>query len=104
MEIKGPERKNQAKVLANKIEEVLAGTGMRVSVSTRTAELRLHRIEESVTREEVVAEVASIEECESSDIAVGPMRLTHYGLCTTVERCPLDIVPRVVKEDYLKVE
>lgn len=104
LEIKGPERKEQAKVLAKKIEEVLSGTGARVSMPSKTAELRLHRIEESVTREEVIDAVAAIGECEMSDITAGPLRLTHYGLCTTLVRCPLDIVPKLVKGGYVKVE
>lgn len=97
LEIKGPERKEQAKTLANKIEVVVSGTGARVSVPRRTAEIRLNRIEESVTREEVIAAVAMTGGCDTADVSASALKQTKYGLCWTIVKCPLDIVPKLVK-------
>lgn len=58
IEIRGPEKEEQAKTLASKIEEVLEDTGAKITTPKKTVDIRLHRIEESVTAAEVVATIA----------------------------------------------
>lgn len=84
IEIRGPEKEEQAKTLASRIEEVLEGTGAKVTTPMKTADIRLHRIEESVTAEEVIAAIAKKGGCKAKDVSTGPMWMTHPGLCTVV--------------------
>lgn len=44
IEIRGPDKAQQAKKLATKIEEVLEGSGAKISTPVKTVEIRLHRI------------------------------------------------------------
>lgn len=65
--------------------------------------MRLHRIEESVTAEEVRAAVAKKGECCAEEIAVGPMRMSYQGLCTVIVKCPTEAVGRVAKGGHVMV-
>lgn len=101
IEIRGPDKKEQAKKLATKIEEVLEGSGAKISTSGKTIEIRLHRIEESVTAEEVRAAIAKKGECSVEEVTVGPMRMTYQGLCTVVVKCPMEAVERITKGGHV---
>lgn len=76
---------------------MLEGTGAKVTTPRKTAEIRLHRIEESVTAEEIVAAIAKKEGCEAKDVSTGPILMAHYGLCIVVARCPLEAVGRIIR-------
>lgn len=71
----GPEKEEQAKTLASRIEKVLEGTGAKITTPKKTVDIRLHRIEESVTAEEVIAAIAKKGCCREEDISTGPMRM-----------------------------
>lgn len=103
IEIRGADRQQQARTLANKIEEVLEGSGVKVTTPVKTTEVRLHRFEESVTAEEIAKAVAKKGGCCTEQIRVGPIRMAHHGLCVVVIRCPQESVARLARGGHVMV-
>lgn len=103
IEVRGPEKMQQARKLATKIEEVLEGTGTKISIPVKIAEIRLHRVEESVTADEIREAIAKKGGCSAEEVSVGPMRMTHFGLCTVVAKFPLETVGRMSRRGHVMV-
>lgn len=79
--IKSLNRKDKV-VLANRMEEALRDTDMRVTM--RQAHMRFLRIEESMRPEKINEVVAKKRQCQSSNIKVSSIHMTSYVLCTMV--------------------
>lgn len=76
---------------------------MRDTTPVKTAEVRLHRFEESVTTEEIAAAVAKTGGCCIEQVRVGPIRMAHHGLCIVVIRCPQKIVASLARGGHVMV-
>ncbi|XP_076182678.1 uncharacterized protein LOC143154441 [Ptiloglossa arizonensis] len=75
--------------LAEKLGEALAPRGVRVARPTKSAELRVCGLDDSVTREEVARALAQAGGCSEGDIRTGEVRRSSSGLGAVWARCPL---------------
>ena len=67
----------------------------KVTVPRWTAELRMTGLEDSVTREEVVAAVAEAGGCRADKVNVGAIRSALRSLESVWLRCPLTVVRKI---------
>jgi len=75
IQVAGGEGHRLADEIADKMRQVAGETqGVRVARPVKRAELRLHGLDDSVTKEKVVASVAGRTGCRAEDLAVGEIR------------------------------
>lgn len=66
--------------LAQRMNEVLTAQDVRVAWPTKHAELRVSRLNDSVTWDEVVLTLASVGDCTEGEIKVREIRLSSFCL------------------------
>lgn len=88
IQIRGKDRVKLADVLADKMDEVLKGKGVRIGRPSKFAELRIRGVDVSVTPDDITAAIALLGGCSRSEVRVGRVRETNSGLCTAWVRCP----------------
>lgn len=103
-EIPGEGKKEKADLFANKLMEVLREKkGVRVARPSKKGELRVRGLDESATKEEVVAEVARIGGCYASEIKTGEIRTLPKMMGTLWVRCPLQAANKVATAGRITV-
>lgn len=104
LQISGEGREGKADRLASRLREVLGEReGVRVARPSRQAELRLFGLEESVTREEMAAAVASAGNCGVREVDAGRLRRAPGGVITAWVRCPVRAANAVVSRGRITV-
>jgi len=105
LEIPGAEGGKKADALAAKLREALADRqGVAVTRPTKTAEIRVRDLEDSVSAADVAAALAEKGGCHPNEITVGPIRRwTVNGLGTAWVRCPLTAANRLAREGAVRV-
>ncbi|XP_011251321.1 uncharacterized protein LOC105248288 [Camponotus floridanus] len=68
--------------------------GVRVGRPERTADLRLHNLDDAATTEEVATNLARV----TANFRVGPLRRASNGLNAVWVRCPLRLAQTLAKE------
>lgn len=81
----GPECEKKADAL-EKMREVLEGTDVKVR---KCMELRVSRLDDSITVDKVANEIANILKCKLDDVRTGELRTSPKGLCTLWVQCSL---------------
>ncbi|EFN62903.1 hypothetical protein EAG_11690, partial [Camponotus floridanus] len=76
---------------------------VRVGRPERTADLRLHNLDEAMTTEEVVASLAQVTGVEAASFRVGPMRRAPNGMYAAWVRCPLGPARMLAKEGAVRI-
>jgi hypothetical protein len=83
--------------------DVLKGTAARVSVAQKTAELRMTRLNDSVTVHWVVAADIESSGCRVDKVHVGMLTIIPHGLGSVRLRCPLTTAQKIAADDRLSV-
>ncbi|XP_026328720.1 tropomyosin-1, isoforms 33/34-like [Hyposmocoma kahamanoa] len=94
VEVPGATSAEKADTLAAKLEEVIGGLAT-VTRPTKTADLRVTGLDESVTPEKIQAVVAAKGQCPQSAVSVGAIRLAPNGRGSAIVRCPVTAAQRV---------
>lgn len=96
LEIQGPDGKNKARALKEKIEEALQEVeGAKVSRPEKLTEIRVKDIVDSTDISEVRDAIASAGECTVGEIKTGEIRKSSYGLGTLWVQCPIRAVNKI---------
>ncbi|XP_026331299.1 mucin-19-like [Hyposmocoma kahamanoa] len=86
IEVAGATSAGKADTLAAKLEEVIGGLAT-VTRPTKTADLRVTGLDESVTPEKIRTVVAAKGQCSPSLVSVGAVRLAPNGRGSALVRC-----------------
>jgi len=102
LEIPGADGAAKADALAREIREALKDReGVAISRPTKTAEIRVKDLIDSISAVEVAKEVALSGECQLEEVKVGPIRTGTNGLGTVWVRCPLIAANKVIRKGRL---
>ncbi|XP_026327646.1 uncharacterized protein LOC113235939 [Hyposmocoma kahamanoa] len=102
VEVPGATSAEKVDTLAAKLEEVIGGLAV-VTRPTKTADLRVTGLDESVTPEKIRAVVAAKGQCPQSTVSVGAVRLAPNGRGSALVRCPVTAAQRVTAAGRLLV-
>jgi len=104
LEVPGVNGAAKADALAREMQEALKDReGVKISRPTRTAEIRIKDIEDSISAVEIANEVADSGECQVAEVRVGPIRSGTNRLGTAWVRCPLVAANRLMRKGHLKL-
>nr|BAA19775.1 Gag protein [Bombyx mori] len=101
--VDGADQNEKADLLAEKLREVLPSDSIVVSRPTITAAVRLSGLDESISREELVAEVARIGECPPDIVKVGEIKMGPGGTGQVLVRCPIAGVKKILAVNKLRI-
>ncbi|XP_018365777.1 PREDICTED: uncharacterized protein LOC108762990 [Trachymyrmex cornetzi] len=104
LEIPGTEGAKKADKLAEKIKEAL-GEEQNVLVTRpeKVAEIRLKDLEESTTKEDILAAIAKKGECPKDSIKIGDITTANNGLGITWLKCPLAAAKKATKDRRIRI-
>ncbi|XP_026318727.1 uncharacterized protein LOC113229378 [Hyposmocoma kahamanoa] len=102
LEVPGATSTEKANKLAAKLEEAIGGLVI-VTRPTKTADLRVTGLDESVTPEKIRAVVAAKGQCPPSQVSVGAIRLASNGRGSALVRCPITAAKLVAAAGRLLV-
>ncbi|XP_024877239.1 uncharacterized protein LOC112458059 [Temnothorax curvispinosus] len=97
LEVPGEGAKQKADVLARQISAVLEGSEVRVARPSKSVELRLKGLDDSVTIWEIAAAIAAVGGCEGGDVKVGEILRPPRGMGIAWARCPAGVASSVMK-------
>lgn len=81
--------------ISEKVGAIYAGD-VRLSQPIKCAELRVSNLDYSVTKEDLLEEIARQGQCSPSSVTVGDFRPSGGGKFTTIVKCPLTSAPLLV--------
>lgn len=94
----------RASALAERLTTLFEGNEeVRIARPTKTAELRIKDLDDSVTAEEVALAVAESGECLVGEVKTGIVSRAPNGLGTIWMRCPLMAANRVAAAGHIRV-
>ncbi|XP_020298152.1 uncharacterized protein LOC109862494 [Pseudomyrmex gracilis] len=96
IQVPGPDIAAKADALAAKMEGVLAGTGIKIRRPSRPGNVRMRGIDDTVSREEVLAALASASKCPEGEVRLGELWALPSGLKTAWVQCPISATKRLV--------
>ncbi|XP_059061645.1 uncharacterized protein LOC131854540 [Achroia grisella] len=103
LEIPGSQSGDKADALAQKLREVLGENPVQVSRPTKTAEMRIMGLDDSVTTQDIAEAVARDGECVPDEVKAGEIRLNPSGLGTCWVRAPILVVKKITTAARIKV-
>ncbi|KAL0818014.1 hypothetical protein ABMA28_008556 [Loxostege sticticalis] len=95
LEIPGATSGDKADALAAKLKEVLPEELVRVSRPTKTVDVRLSGLDDSVTKDEVAEAVSRVGGCAADSVRVGEIRESWAGNGTVVVKVPVAAAKKV---------
>ncbi|KAL0839930.1 hypothetical protein ABMA28_016546 [Loxostege sticticalis] len=95
LEIPGATSGDKADALAAKLKEVLPADLVQVSRPTKTVDIRLSGLDDSVTKDEVAVAVSKVGGCAVGNIKVGEIRESWAGNGTVVVKVPVAAAKQV---------
>ncbi|XP_013163266.1 PREDICTED: neurofilament heavy polypeptide-like, partial [Papilio xuthus] len=102
IEVPGADSAPKADLLAERLREVFGNGGdVTVSRPTKTAELLVAGLDDSVTKEEVTAAVCAKGGCAADHVKVGSLRQERSGLFAVWVACPVGAAKKVVEGKLL---
>ena len=103
----GDEAGAKAEALVDRLRAVLAESEYKDRISVvrpvRRAEIRLVNVDQSVSAEEVVKEVATFGEVSTGDVRIGPFRQGRGDMNTVWVQCPLACATKLVKAGRIRL-
>lgn len=103
IEIAGPECQNKARLLADKLQEVLREDKAAITTPTIKGQLRIVGLDESVGKEEIGWKIAEEGKCEIKEIRIGEIRRTRRGMGTVWLQCPLGAAITIADKKKIKI-
>lgn len=88
LEVPGEDSAPKADRLAERLRTALADKEVRITRPTKSAELRIGGLDESITREDLAIAVAGASDCSQDDIRIGEIRRNAAGLGVAWIKCP----------------
>ncbi|XP_020296401.1 uncharacterized protein LOC109861256 [Pseudomyrmex gracilis] len=104
IEIFGENSEERADKLCNAMKAALSHTDVRVARPTKTCEIRIRGLDDSVTPEEVAETIASAGGCRPNAVSAGPTRTSSSGLNSVWVQCPVSAAKKVADVGTLRVE
>ncbi|CAH2228329.1 jg7360, partial [Pararge aegeria aegeria] len=102
-EFPGASSAEKADSLARKLREVLGDEVVRVSRPTKSVDLRITGLDDSVTSAEVIAAVATVGGCPVEQVRSGEVVSGYDGLGAVLVHCPVAAAKKVVAGGRLLV-
>lgn len=102
LEIPGENAGEKADRLAEELQRV-AGDRARITRPTKTAELRLSRLDETSNSEEISAALAAVGECRWEDFKIGQINRNQWGAGTAWVRCPAKAAVKLAKAKTVQI-
>ncbi|EFN61255.1 hypothetical protein EAG_08358, partial [Camponotus floridanus] len=104
IEISGEENTAKAANLVARLKEVLPDRDkIRIAQPTTMADLKISGLDDSVTMQEVVEIIASMDTCNPDNIKAGDIRWMPNGLGNIWVRCPVSTANKVAATGKFKV-
>jgi hypothetical protein len=103
LELPGATNGDKADALANALREVLGDDVARVDRPTKTADVRLTGLDDSVDVNDVIAAVVDSAECPAPSVKCGEIRRDIWGLGSVLVRCPVAAAKKICESGRLKV-
>nr|XP_031848469.1 uncharacterized protein LOC116433941 [Nomia melanderi] len=104
LEVIGEENAKKATELAASMRQVFQDReAIKITVPQKMAEVRITRIDESVTAQEIAAAIAASGGCEVADVRVGEIKFAPYGMGAVWAKCPIASAKKIVALDRLMV-
>ncbi|XP_020298025.1 uncharacterized protein LOC109862397 [Pseudomyrmex gracilis] len=103
LEVPGDNSDTKAEALYNAMLPLVSEKGGRLARPTKTVELRVRDLDESISPEEIKEAVGSAGGCRSTEVKVGRSRASPGGLSTAWVQCPLTAARKVVEAGTLRV-
>lgn len=104
IEVPGEGSAAKAAQLREKMAQALEGReGVRLAQPTRTAEIRVHNLDESIAAADIVMALRGLvgDPGRPSDVTVGELRPAPGGMYSAWVRCPLDMASAAVRLGHL---
>jgi hypothetical protein len=102
-EVAGENRVTKANALAAALKEVLPPKATRVTRPHKTADLRLHGLDDVTVPTEVAEAVAKVGSCTPAEVKMGQLWLTPSGLYSAWVQCPLASANKIAEVDKVWV-
>lgn len=103
-EIPGENSSELADKLACKLRQTLIGKeGVKVQRPTKTAEIRVKGLDETVTPAEIRETIAREGECEEEEIAIGEVKMSPSGIGTVWARCPVKAANIAARKGQIQI-
>jgi len=103
IEIPGEDTGRKADLLADRLREAFVDMGVRVSRPARMAELRITRLDNSISTADVAMAIGEVGGTSWLEIKTGEIRRTLRGMGALWVRCPLEAAIRVAEQSRLMV-
>ncbi|KAL0859171.1 hypothetical protein ABMA27_010995 [Loxostege sticticalis] len=97
LEIPGATSGDKADAFALKLRDILPAEFVRVTRPTKTVDIRLSGLDDSVTKEEVAAAVSKSGGCAADHVKVGLIRQSWSGSGTVVVKVPVTAAQKLSK-------
>ncbi|XP_037874346.1 uncharacterized protein LOC119630099 [Bombyx mori] len=101
--VEGADQSAKADLLAQKLREVLSAEGVIVTRPVTTAAIRISGLDDSLTPEEVAAELARIGECTLEAVKIGEIKSGPSGMGQVLVRLPVAAATKVLAVPKLRV-
>ncbi|XP_039762495.1 uncharacterized protein LOC120635545 [Pararge aegeria] len=102
-EFPGASSAEKADSLATKLREVLGDEVVRISRPSKSVDLRITGLDDSVTSAEVIAAVATVGGCPVEQVRAGEVVCGYDGLGAVLVHCPVAAAKKVVAGGRLLV-
>ncbi|KMQ92302.1 cellular nucleic acid-binding protein [Lasius niger] len=97
-------KEEKAKAFYSKLAEHFANKeGVKVALPVRMAELRIRGLNDSIKTEELDSTLATVGNCELSQIKIGPYRSAPRNTGTVWAQCPLTAAIKIAAKKRLEV-
>lgn len=104
IEVPGTENGPKADALASRMREVLNGKeGVKVDRPMKTAEIRVRRLEYSITEDEVRQAVAEKAGCKIYEVQAGTIKRTPQGQGSLWLKVPLTAINKLTKDGHIQI-
>nr|XP_031848770.1 uncharacterized protein LOC116434187 [Nomia melanderi] len=104
LEVIGEDTERKAAALATEMRQLFHDRAdLKIAVPQKMAEVRVTRVDESVTSEEIAAAIAANGGCNVGDVKVGTIKFPPYGMGTAWAKCPIAAAKKVVALERLMV-
>ncbi|XP_011171567.1 uncharacterized protein LOC105204213 [Solenopsis invicta] len=102
-EVPGEQSKEGAEKLEAKLRELLNPEEVKVSRTTKTAELRLSGLDDLTVAQDVAEAMARVGGCTAHDVQVGTIRRPRNGLGSVWLRCPAAAASKLAQAGKVQV-